>query len=92
VEHAADGIIRMDLDEYDGELYRSLIVWKMRGTKHDMRRHPFDITDKGIIVYYNKVLRIKGGRAYAESLSEKVIKEMEEAAKKTEDVYEEEEE
>ena len=50
VEHAADGIVRLDLDEIRGELKRSLIVWKMRGTAHSMRRHPFEITDKGIIV------------------------------------------
>ncbi|MCE4612028.1 MAG: KaiC domain-containing protein [Desulfurococcales archaeon] len=58
VEHAADGIIRLDLDEYNGELVRSLIVWKMRGTRHSMRRHPFEITDKGIIVYPDKVVRL----------------------------------
>ncbi len=58
VEHAADGIIRLDLDEVEGELKRSMIIWKMRGTKHSMRRHPFDITDKGIIVYPDKVVRI----------------------------------
>lgn len=57
VEHGVDGIIRLDLDEIDGELKRSLIVWKMRGTSHSMRRHPFDITDKGIIVYHDKVLK-----------------------------------
>ena len=57
VEHAADGIIRLDLDEVDGELKRSLIIWKMRGTSHSMRRHLFEITDKGIVVYPNKVLR-----------------------------------
>ncbi len=50
VEHGVDGIIRLDLDEIDGELKRSLIVWKMRGTSHSMRRHPFRITDSGIIV------------------------------------------
>ena len=50
VEHGVDGIIRLDLDEIDGELKRSLIVWKMRGTSHSMRRHPFRITDNGIIV------------------------------------------
>jgi len=66
VEHAVDGIIRLDLDEVDGELVRSLIIWKMRGTKHDMRRHPFDITDKGIVVYPNKVVRFRGGRAVYE--------------------------
>ncbi|NPA47155.1 MAG: KaiC domain-containing protein [Thermococci archaeon] len=59
VEHGVDGIIRLDLDEIDGELKRSLIVWKMRGTSHSMRRHPFDITDEGIVVYPDKVLKKK---------------------------------
>ena len=58
VEHAADGIIRLDLDEFQGELKRSIIIWKMRGTSHSMRRHPFDITSKGIIVYPDKTIRI----------------------------------
>lgn len=58
VEHAADGIIRLDLDEVNGKLFRSLIVWKMRGTSHSMTRHPFDITDKGIIVYSKKTLSL----------------------------------
>ncbi len=66
VEHAADGIIRLDLDEYNGELVRSLIIWKMRGTKHDMRRHPFEITDKGLVVYHNKVIRFRGDRVVFE--------------------------
>ncbi|MEM0026499.1 MAG: KaiC domain-containing protein [Ignisphaera sp.] len=61
VEHAADGIVRLDLDEINGELKRSLIVWKMRGTSHSMKRHPFEITDKGIIVYHNKVLKVFRG-------------------------------
>ena len=61
VEHAADGIIRLDLDEVEGELRRSLIVWKMRGTSHSMRRHPFEITNKGLVVYYNRVLKISRG-------------------------------
>ncbi|NPA86017.1 MAG: KaiC domain-containing protein [bacterium] len=56
VEHAADGIIRLDLDEIKGELKRSLIVWKMRGTSHSLRRHPFEITDKGVIIYPDKVV------------------------------------
>jgi KaiC domain protein len=58
VEHGVDGIIRLDLDEINGELKRSLIVWKMRGTSHSMKRHPFDITDKGIVVYADKVLKL----------------------------------
>ncbi|RLE60160.1 MAG: KaiC domain-containing protein [Thermoprotei archaeon] len=68
VEHAADGIIRLDLDEIEGELKRSIIVWKMRGTSHSMRRHPFDITDKGIVIYPNKVLRISRGSFRVEEL------------------------
>jgi KaiC domain protein len=58
VEHAADGIVRLDLDEIKGELKRSLIVWKMRGTSHSMKRHPFDITDKGITVYPKEVIEV----------------------------------
>jgi KaiC domain protein len=69
VEHAADGIVRLDLDEFNGELYRSIIVWKMRGTKHSMRRHPFEITDKGIIIYPDRVVRIRGGMASIEKIS-----------------------
>ncbi|HIQ04004.1 MAG TPA: KaiC domain-containing protein [Desulfurococcales archaeon] len=68
VEHAADGIIRLDLDEVGGELKRSLIVWKMRGTSHSMRRHPFVITDKGIVVYPNKVLKLSGATYREEEL------------------------
>ena len=60
VEHGVDGIIRLDLDEIDGELKRSLIVWKMRGTSHSMRRHPFEITSEGIVVHHDKVLRRRG--------------------------------
>jgi len=62
VEHAADGIIRLDLDEVEGELIRSLIVWKMRGTSHSMKRHLFEITDRGIIVYPDKIVRL--GRTF----------------------------
>lgn len=58
VEHAVDGIVRLDLDEIEGQLYRSIIVWKMRGTAHDMRRHPMEITDKGIVIYHNKLFKV----------------------------------
>lgn len=58
VEHAVDGIIRLDLDEVNGELKRSLIVWKMRGTAHSMKRHPFEITDKGVIISPSKFIQL----------------------------------
>jgi len=69
VEHAVDGIIRLDLDEIDGELKRSLIIWKMRGTSHSMRRHPFIITNEGIKVYHEKVLRVSRAGIREESAS-----------------------
>ncbi len=66
VEHATDGIVRLDLDEINGELKRSLIIWKMRGTSHSMKRHPFEITDKGIVVYPDKVVKRRGAWYYIE--------------------------
>ena len=50
VEHGVDGIIRLDLDEIDGQLKRSLVVWKMRGTMHSLKRYTFNITNKGIAI------------------------------------------
>ncbi|MEM2555174.1 MAG: ATPase domain-containing protein, partial [Nitrososphaerota archaeon] len=62
VEHAADGIIRLDLDEVGGILQRSIIVWKMRGTSHSMRRHPFQITNEGIIINPKQTISIERGK------------------------------
>jgi len=60
VEHGVDGIIRLDLDEVDGELRRSLVVWKMRGSSHSMRRHMFEITDRGIVVHVGEFREKEG--------------------------------
>jgi len=49
-EFIAQGVIILYLDENNDELRRSLIVRKMRGTSHSLRRHPFEISPKGIIV------------------------------------------
>jgi KaiC/GvpD/RAD55 family RecA-like ATPase len=46
--------VRLDLDEIDGELKRSFIVWKTRGTAHSMSRHPIEMTDNGIVVHSTK--------------------------------------
>lgn len=62
VEHAADGIVRLDLDEINGELKRSIIVWKMRGTSHSMKRHSFEITDRGIVIKPKEVIILSRGR------------------------------
>ncbi|MEX2702300.1 MAG: ATPase domain-containing protein [Candidatus Baldrarchaeia archaeon] len=49
-EFIAQGVIILHLDEEHDELRRSLIVRKMRGTSHSLKRHPFEITPKGIVV------------------------------------------
>lgn len=59
IEHLADGIIRFDLEEVKGELVRSILVLKFRGINHSLKRHPFDITSSGIVVYSEKTLNLK---------------------------------
>ena len=49
-EYIAHGLISLDLTEKRGELKRSLVVIKMRGTKHSMKIYPFEITDEGITI------------------------------------------
>ncbi|MFB6490949.1 MAG: KaiC domain-containing protein [Thermoproteus sp. AZ2] len=85
VEHAVDGIIRLDLDEVDGKLYRSIIVWKMRDTKHSMLRHPMDIEDDGIRVHWDEYIRVSGNAVRIEKIpgqeAEEMKRAVEEAAK-----------
>lgn len=79
VEHAVDGIIRLDLDEVDGKLYRSIIVWKMRDTKHSMLRHPMEITDSGVKVYWDQYIKISGNTVKIEKITEREIEDMKKA-------------
>jgi KaiC domain protein len=58
IEHLADGIIKLDLSESNGELKRSILVWKMKGTAHSLKRHPFEITSKGIVVFSDKITNL----------------------------------
>ncbi|MGC8583666.1 MAG: KaiC domain-containing protein [Thermoproteus sp.] len=84
VEHAVDGIIRLDLDEVDGKLYRSVIVWKMRDTKHSMVRHPMDIKDSGIEIYWDKYIRLAGAAVKIESLPKEEVDAMRKAVEEAE--------
>jgi len=79
VEHAVDGIIRMDLDEVEGKMCRSIIVWKMRDTKISMVRHPMDIKDDGIYVEWDKYLKIAPNFVKIELLNKEFIDEMKKA-------------
>lgn len=79
VEHAVDGIIRLDLDEYEGKMYRSIIVWKMRDSKISMVRHPLEITDSGIIIQWDKYIKLSTFNVRIESLPSQEIEEMKKA-------------
>jgi KaiC domain protein len=76
VEHAVDGIVRLDLDEVDGRLYRSIIVWKMRDTKHSMLRHPMEISEDGIKIYWDKYIKISGNYVKIDNIPENEIEEI----------------
>lgn len=49
-EFIAQGVILLFLDEEAGELKRSMIVRKVRGTSHSLKRYPLEISKEGIIV------------------------------------------
>lgn len=84
VEHAVDGIIRLDMDEVDGRLYRSIVVWKMRDTKISMVRHPMDITDEGIVIQWDKYLKITGTSVSIQPLPKEEVEEMRRAVEEAE--------
>ncbi len=46
----ADGAILLQLIPSGSKVTRALQILKMRGTKHDSELHPYEITDKGIVV------------------------------------------
>jgi len=50
-EFVTDGIIVLYYLRADSQYARSMTIWKMRGSEHSKKLHPYRITDKGIIVY-----------------------------------------
>ncbi|MCD6558294.1 ATPase [Thermococci archaeon] len=50
-EYISRGLVLLDLQERNIELKRYLLIRKMRETKHSMRKYPFEITARGIVVY-----------------------------------------
>ncbi|MFP3172594.1 MAG: ATPase domain-containing protein, partial [Acidilobus sp.] len=81
VEHAVDGIIRLDLDEVEGKLYRSIVIWKMRDTKTSMVRHPMD---EGVVVQWDKYLRVTGASVSVQPLPKEEVEEMRRAVEEAE--------
>ncbi len=49
-EFITQGLILLSLREIDGELRRSLIVRKMRGTSHSLKRFTVEISNSGFVV------------------------------------------
>ncbi len=84
VEHAVDGIIRLDLDEVDGRLYRSVIIWKMRDTKHSMVRHPMEIRDSGIEILWDRYIKFAGSAVRFEPLPKEDVEAMKKAVEEAE--------
>ena len=50
-EFVTDGIIVLYYLRANSQYARSMTVWKMRGSEHSKKLHPYTITDKGVIVY-----------------------------------------
>lgn len=50
-EFVADGVIVLYYLRANSQFSRSLTVWKMRGSDHSQKLHPYKITHKGIVVY-----------------------------------------
>ena len=50
-EFVADGVVVMYYERIDASFLRAMQVWKMRGSKHSEKLHPYRIDSKGITVY-----------------------------------------
>jgi KaiC/GvpD/RAD55 family RecA-like ATPase len=50
-EFVSDGIIVLYYLRSESQFARSLTIWKMRGSNHSKKLHPYDITAHGIVVY-----------------------------------------
>lgn len=50
-EFVADGVIVLYYFKTDSTYSRSITIWKMRGTEHSHKLHPYMISKKGIVVY-----------------------------------------
>lgn len=49
-EYVVDGVVLLNIAGTGAQAERTLYVRKMRGTKHSLETHPFEITEKGIVV------------------------------------------
>jgi KaiC/GvpD/RAD55 family RecA-like ATPase len=54
-EFVSDSIVVLYYLRSEAEFLRSVTVWKMRGSEHSQKLHPYKITDKGIVIYPKEV-------------------------------------
>ncbi|HMB44467.1 MAG TPA: ATPase domain-containing protein [Candidatus Methanoperedens sp.] len=50
-EYLSSGVIRLHLFRMEGNRVKAIEILKMRGVKHDETLHPYEIGERGIIVY-----------------------------------------
>jgi len=58
-EFVSDGIIILYYTHVSSEFSRSVLVWKMRGSTHSRKIHPFKISKEGIVIYPREEALIK---------------------------------
>lgn len=58
-EFVSDGIIILYYTRISSEFSRSVLVWKMRGSTHSRKIHPFKISKEGIVIYPREEALIK---------------------------------
>ncbi len=50
-EFVADSVIVLYYERLDSTFSRAVQIWKLRGSRHSQKLHPYDISNKGITVY-----------------------------------------
>ena len=69
-EFVSDAAVILYYNWVDSSFVRAVQVWKMRGTGHSERLHPYKITEKGMVIYPDEEAffdRTKGAAAVAGS-------------------------
>jgi len=50
-EFVADGVVVMYYERLQSSFIRAIQIWKLRGSKHSEKLHPYIINDNGITIY-----------------------------------------
>jgi len=58
-EFVTDNVIVLYYNRAPSQFSRAMAIWKMRGSQHSYKIHPYTITDKGITVFANEEASLK---------------------------------